>query len=459
MTTKATITTTTATTANGNGFAFSTASTTVTAGDWRGEAVGRMLDNAADDGTPVFLLLDAARRHAPERAVRTFSEDRAAALRAFGVLLSGFGSILASPAHYHADEDGENVPPTPIYGWWAGTDPEDGAEFDIALEPGFYSGARFIVLGPSEERCHRLIERVQEEARGFRCRCRRFAGNWEDDPAMQGEVAKISWDDIVLAPETIADIRHTIAQFFERREVFARLRFPWRRGVLLVGPPGTGKTMVCKAAAASYPELPFLYVGDIGRRSVTAEIEQVFKHARQSAPCILAFEDLDGLVDRANRTVFLNELDGFRDNDGLLIIASSNHPERIDEAILKRPSRFDRVYHIGLPARPERVAYCKMLLARSPAPLAPSLDVDALAEKVADSTEGFTPAFLKEAYLSAVLQLAHEGLEEMDESFGAALLEQADFLRRYLKKAKNPEAMADMLASSGSGENIGFRNR
>jgi SpoVK/Ycf46/Vps4 family AAA+-type ATPase len=216
--------------------------------------------------------------------------------------------------------------------------------------------------------------------------------------------------------------------------------------------------MVCKAAAATYPELPFLYVGDIGRRSCTAEIEQVFQHARQSAPCILAFEDMDGLVDRANRTVFLNELDGFRDNEGLLIIASSNHPERIDEAILKRPSRFDRVYHIGLPARPERIAYTRLLLERAPN-LSPSLDVEALAEKVADVTEGFTPAFLKEAYLSAVLQLAHEGLWELDEAFGAALLEQTDFLRRYLKKAKNPEAMADMLASSGTGENIGFRSR
>ena len=425
-------------------------------GDWRHEAMRRMLENAAEDGTPVFLLLEAVREHAPEKDPRTFSESRPAAVGAFGRILTELQPLITS-AHYHNDEDDEASIPSPIFGWWRGTDPEDGTELEIVLEPGFYNQGRFVVLGPSAERCRRFVERVDDEVNRFRCRCRRFGGAWSDDPEMLEEVSKVTWDDIILAQETLDDIRRTIDQFFLQKETFASLRFPWRRGVLLVGPPGTGKTMVCKAAAASHPEVPFLYVGDIGRRNCIAEIEQVFEHARKSAPCILAFEDMDGLVDRANRTVFLNELDGFRNNEGLLIIASSNHPERIDEAILKRPSRFDRVYHIGLPARPERVAYARLLLERTPN-LAPSLDVPSLAEKVADATEGFTPAFLKEAFLSAMLQMVQEGLTTLDESFGAAVLEQVDLLRKYLKKAKNPEALADMLASTGA-ENIGFRSR
>ena len=287
------------------------------------------------------------------------------------------------------------------------------------------------------------------------CRCLRYtSGQWHDAPEMQEEVEKTSWDDIVLAPAMLADIRRTIAAFFTQRDTFRTLRFPWRRGVLLVGPPGTGKTMVCKAAARAHPEVPFLYVRDL--RSCRDATLDIFARARKQTPCILAFEDIDGLFDKENRTVFLNEMDGFRDNDGLLIIASSNHPERIDEALLKRPSRFDRVYHIGLPERAERAEYCRRLLVRLPE-TAPSLDATALAEQVADLTEGFTPAYLKEAFLSATLQMAQEGLTMLDESYAVAVLEQVDTLRRYLKKAKNAEAMADFV--SASADNIGFRAR
>jgi SpoVK/Ycf46/Vps4 family AAA+-type ATPase len=170
----------------------------------------------------------------------------------------------------------------------------------------------------------------------------------------------------------------------------------------------------------------------------------------------LAFEDVDGLIGKNNRTVFLNELDGFRNNDGILIIASSNHPGEIDEALLKRPSRFDRVYHIGLPEAAERGEYCRRILARTP-DLAPGFDGNALAARVAELTEGFTPAYLKEAFLSARLQMAQEGLTTLDEAYGAAVLEQIDLLRKYLRKAKNPDKMADFL--SDAGDNIGFRAR
>lgn len=422
--------------------------------DWRMEALSQMLQNASTDGTPVYLFLEHARRNAPNRAVRTFNDSRASVLAAFGHALDNFRAV-ALPANYHTDDDDEAVPPSPIYGWWEGT--RNGESFDVVIEPGFYNQGRWAVLGPDATRVQALIEHVTEEAHKYRSRCRRFNGAWEDAPQMQDEVERVSWNDIVLAQEVLGDIQNTIGAFFQQRDVFRRLGFAWRRGVLLVGPPGTGKTMVCKAAAHAYPDVPFLYVAEVGRRSSNAEIEAVFAHARKAAPCILAFEDLDGLIDKGTRTLFLNELDGFRDNDGLLIIASSNHPERIDEALLKRPSRFDRVYHIGLPARPERLEYSRRLLERAPLPAEDGFDVPALANRVADATEGFTPAFLKEAFLSAMLAEAQKGREAMGADFGTAVLEQVDALKRYLKKARNPEVFAEMASSSQP--EIGFRAR
>lgn len=71
-------------------------------------------------------------------------------------------------------------------------------------------------------------------------------------------------------------------------------------------------------------------------------MEEVFSKARQSAPCVMILEDLDSLINDNNRSFFLNQLDGLESNDGLLIIGTTNHFERLDPGLSTRPSRFDR---------------------------------------------------------------------------------------------------------------------
>ena len=77
---------------------------------------------------------------------------------------------------------------------------------------------------------------------------------------------------------------------------------------------------------------------------------EVFKRARMTTPCIVVLEDLDSMIDNKNRSFFLNELDGFRANTGVVVLATTNHPQRLDPSILERPSRFDRKYYFELPA-------------------------------------------------------------------------------------------------------------
>lgn len=143
-------------------------------------------------------------------------------------------------------------------------------------------------------------------------------------------------------------------------------------------------------------------------------IRNVFDRARKTAPCVLVFEDLDSLLNAQNRSFFLNELDGFASNIGVVTLATTNHPERLDPAILDRPSRFDRKYPFDLPEQAERQAY----IALWNASLKPALRLsDAGMITLSELTEGFSFAYLKELFLSSMMRwIANEQQGTMEQT-------------------------------------------
>ncbi|MCJ1456228.1 hypothetical protein MMC28_006588 [Mycoblastus sanguinarius] len=125
------------------------------------------------------------------------------------------------------------------------------------------------------------------------------------------------------------------------------------------------------------------------------------------APCLLIFEDLDSLITADCRSFFLNEVDGMESNDGIMIIGSTNYLEKLDSGITKRPSRFDRKYHFDLPATSEREEYCEYWRSR----LAENKTIDfpaKLCSAIAGITDGFSFAYLKEAFVSALLTIVSD---------------------------------------------------
>lgn len=155
--------------------------------------------------------------------------------------------------------------------------------------------------------------------------------------------------------------------------------------------------------AARPDPIPTLYVKSLGGcNNAFFAIRQIFLKARQFAPCLLVLEDLDSLISDSVKSFFLNEVDGLEENDGLMIIGSTNHLERLDAGISKRPGRFDRKYHFALPAHPERTEYCNVWRSK----LATNKNIDfpeKLSCAIADLTEGFSFAYLKEMFVTALL--------------------------------------------------------
>jgi len=227
-------------------------------------------------------------------------------------------------------------------------------------------------------------------------------GCWSKSDELYEEIARSSFDDLILAGDLKAQIRGDFERFLASRAEYARYGVPWKRGVLFLGPPGNGKTH-CLRATIQFLGVPCLYVQSLQSRYETddSNILKVFKHARTLTPCCLVFEDLDAMITLANRSFFLNQLDGFAENAGILTLATSNHPERLDPAILNRPSRFDRKYHFELPGPEERLDYIRLWNGKFERPMRISKKEE---RQLASETDGFSFAYIKELLISAMVR-------------------------------------------------------
>jgi ATPase family associated with various cellular activities (AAA) len=258
-------------------------------------------------------------------------------------------------------------------------------------------------------------------------------GYFQKDKQLFDSIKSSTFDNLVLPASLKQQMQNDFQQFFNSREFYERYRIPWKRGALFIGPPGNGKTHSLKALINQLNK-PCIYV-----RSFKSEYEneqermaEVFNRARMTTPCVLVFEDLDSMIDGTNRAFFLNELDGFQPNTGIVALATTNHPEKLDPSILDRPSRFDRKYYFPLPAATERLAY----IARWNEELKPELRVSQRgAAAVVRETEGFSFAYLKELFVSSMVQwMSAGGCGSMDN----VIMVQTELLRAQMKATKTP---------------------
>jgi DNA polymerase III delta prime subunit len=252
-------------------------------------------------------------------------------------------------------------------------------------------------------------------------------GCWQKDARLFRAIQGASFDNLILRGNLKQQIREDLEQFFAMRQTYEEYGIPWKRGILFVGPPGNGKTHTVKALINAL-QLPCIYVKSFRSEHVTEEdnIHSVFERARKTAPCMLVLEDLDSLLTPYNRSFFLNELDGFATNAGIVTLATTNHPEKLDPSILDRPSRFDRKYPFDIPEQPERLAYITLWNETLKAALHISEEG---AIQLSELTAGFSFAYLKELFLSSMMRWV--GSTEQG-TMEQAMIDQVETLREQM---------------------------
>lgn len=211
-----------------------------------------------------------------------------------------------------------------------------------------------------------------------------LAASREVSPSAMREIAldtaDISWSDIGGCREAIRDVRESIEYPLTKKDSFEQLGIKPPKGVLLYGPPGTGKTLIAKAVAhesgANFiaikgPELLSKWLGDSEKA-----VRDIFKKARQVAPSIIFFDELDSLTpargagdgNRATENVLnqiLTEMDGIEELNDVAILAASNRPDIIDPALL-RSGRLDRLVYIAEPSEADRADILSVHLRNMP---------------------------------------------------------------------------------------------
>jgi len=232
------------------------------------------------------------------------------------------------------------------------------------------------------------------------------------------ESPNVHWDEVGGMEETKQELKEAIEWPLKYREIFEHTDVKPPKGIMLYGPPGTGKTLVAKAVATESevnfisvkgPELLSKWVGESEKG-----VREIFRKARQAAPCIIFFDEIDSIVPPRGRNMgnnvtervvsqILTELDGLDSLKDVVVVAATNRVDMVDPALM-RPGRIDRILYIPNPDLEARKAI--MGIHTRGKPLADDVDLDKLAELM----EGYSGADIAATCSAASQSAIHEHL-------------------------------------------------
>ncbi|MEA3200142.1 MAG: transitional endoplasmic reticulum ATPase [Thermoplasmata archaeon] len=276
------------------------------------------------------------------------------------------------------------------------------------------------------------------------------------------QTPNVAWDQVGGAAEAKRELQQAVEWPLKYRLLFTHLKTHPPRGILLYGPPGTGKTLLAKAVATEAkanfiavkgPEFLSKWVGESEKA-----VREVFRKARESAPTILFFDEIDSIAPARGRGIgnevterivsaILNEMDGIEPLHGVTVVAATNRADMLDPALL-RPGRFDRLVEVGAPDEKAR-AEIFQIHARG-RPLAEDVSLETLARDTDGLTGAQLEAIVEQASILAIEDYLAHGGDPVDEAAVSKVRIEDMHLRRALQTVqREAEGAASRYASPG----------
>lgn len=264
------------------------------------------------------------------------------------------------------------------------------------------------------------------------------------------ENGKVTFENVAGLTEEKEEVKELI-DFLKNPQKFQSLGARIPKGVMLVGSPGTGKTLLAKAVAGE-AKVPFYYISgsDFVELFVgvgASRVRDMFKQAKHNAPCLIFIDEIDavgrqrgaglgGGHDEREQTLnqLLTEMDGFGANEGIIIIAATNRPDVLDPALL-RPGRFDRQVHVGMPDAKARLEILNVHARNK------IFDKNVVLKNIADRTVGMSGADLENLLNEAALLAVRRDkkaitMTEIDEAHDRVLMGPAKKTKKYIEREK-----------------------
>lgn len=216
----------------------------------------------------------------------------------------------------------------------------------------------------------------------------------------------LKWDDLFLPEQLKSDIKNSIEGFLAAKKIYENANVPWKRGILLYGDAGNGKTTAIKTIISNYDFKPVTV--NTSAQTNDDTITEAFDYAQDQEPGLLYIEDLDTLLSTSvSLSHFLNLMDGVNTSNGIVVIATANDISKLKESVTDRPSRFDRKWEIPLPDETMAAKYLKKWFANCDRSPLSKKDYTDLAKEAVKYK--FSYAYLKELYLTAVFSALAAG--------------------------------------------------